>query len=316
MRRFKFILVMIFCLLAGSGVMSAQNDWDSVLDRYESITAQCKELRDKAAAGEPVSQKSVTALFGELSRLRNTLQQASGKMTTAQRERFRTIRESYEGGKILRSALRQTQDGAQNDTPVILSEAEGAAKDLSKAGGVAKDLSAAPVAYQGFGRQPWNIVALASFGDVVGYGLHVTYLSGRWGGCFSFRTNFVSQLYAYDVLSDGTTGGETGFEAKGDQRIGELSASAGVVRSVTPWLNLYAGAGYGSSTLCWNDIHGAWAKVKDYSGSGLMLDGGALLHVGRLSLLGGVSWLTARPEAGPFKPVFSLGAGISFHGHP
>ena len=234
----------------------------------------------------------------------------------------------------------------RNDTPVILSEAEGVAKDLSKAGGVAKDLSkaggvakdlskangaakdlskaegvakdlsAAPVAYQGFGRQPWNIVALASFGDVVGYGLHVTYLSGRWGGCFSFRTNFVSQLYAYDVLSDGTTGGETGFEAKGDQRIGELSASAGVVRSVTPWLNLYAGAGYGSSTLCWNDIHGTWAKVKDYSGSGLMLDGGAVLHLGRLSLLGGVSWLTARPEAGPFKPVFSLGAGISFHGHP
>ena len=380
MRRFKFILVMIFCLLAGSGVMSAQNDWDSVLDRYESITAQCKELRDKAAAGGPVSQKSVTALFGELSRLRNTLQQASGKMTKAQRERFRAIRESYEGGKILRSALRQAQGSAQNDNRVILSEAEGVAKDLSKAngaakdlskangaakdlndepvlrmarvpieplpkgkeilrfaqndtpvilsgaggaakdlfgaGGAAKDLSAAPVAYQGFGRQHWNIIALASFGDVVGYGLHASYLSGRWGGYVSLRTNFVSQLYAYDVLSDGTTVRETGFEAKGDQRIGEFSASAGVVRSVTPWLDLYAGAGYGSSTLCWNDIHGAWAKVKDYSGSGLMLDGGALLHVGRLSLLGGVSWLTARPEAGPFKPVFSLGAGISFHGHP
>lgn len=354
---------MVFCLLAGSGVMSAQNDWDSVLDRYESITAQCKELRDKAAAGEPVSQKSVTALFGKLGRLRNTLQQASGRMTPAQRERFRAIRESYDGEKNLRSAqndkelrqngkpvilsgaegrgpggiekvakayndgpvlkvarvpieplpivdgreifrfaLRQSQGSAQNDILVILSAAEGAAKDLS----------AAPVAYQGFGRQPWDIVALASFGDVVGYGLHVSYLPGRWGGYVSLRTNLKSQLYAYDILSDGTTGGDAVFEAKGGQRIGEYSAAAGVVRSVTPWLDLYAGLGYGSSTLCWNDSLGAWAKVKDYSGAGLLLDGGAVFHVGRLSLLGGVSWLSARPEAGPFKPVFSFGAGFAF----
>ncbi len=34
--------------------MSAQNDWDSVLDRYESITARCKELRYKDAARVPV----------------------------------------------------------------------------------------------------------------------------------------------------------------------------------------------------------------------------------------------------------------------
>ena len=135
---------------------------------------------------------------------------------------------------------------------------------------------------------------------------------GQWGGYVSLRTNLKSQLYAYDILSDGTTGGEARFEAKGGQRIGEYSAAAGVVRTVTPWIDLYVGAGYGSSTLCWNDIHGAWAKVRDYSAAGLLLDGGAVFHLGKISLLGGVSYLTARPESGPFKPVFSIGAGIGF----
>ena len=146
----------------------------------------------------------------------------------------------------------------------------------------------------------------------INYGFHASYAPDRWGGYVSVRTNFVSQLYAYDILSDGTTGGEERFEAKGGQRIGEYSAAAGVVRTVTPWLELYAGAGYGSSTLCWNDIHGAWAKVRDYSAAGLLLDGGAVFHLGKISLLGGVSYLTARPESGPFKPVFSIGAGIGF----
>ncbi len=344
----KYMFLECLCMLVAGTASLAQTNWDSVLDRYESITVQCKSLRDKAAAGEVVSQKSVTALFGELGRLRNMLQQSSGKMSKIQRERFDAIRESYEGKKIPRSDLRQAQDGAQNlsgtakeaafnEVPVskvmrehieplpkgreilrfALRQAQGSAQNdipviLSGAEGAAKDLSTAPVAYQGSGRQPWDIVALASFGDVVGYGLHVSYLPGRWGGYVSLRTNLKSQLYAYDILSDGTTGGDAVFEAKGGQRIGEYSAAAGVVRSVTPWLDLYAGFGYGSSTLCWNDIHGAWAKVKDYSGAGLLLDGGAVFHVGRLSLLGGVSWLSARPEAGPFKPVFSAGVGIGF----
>ena len=97
MNSFRHIFIAFLCLLAASSVAQAQNDWDSVLDRYEKITLQCMSLRDKAAAGERVSQKSVTELFGELNRLRNSLQQASGKMTAKQRERFRRVRESYDG---------------------------------------------------------------------------------------------------------------------------------------------------------------------------------------------------------------------------
>ncbi len=312
---FRYISLVCLCLFAVRTASLAQTNWNSVLDRYESITAQCKALRDKAAAGEPVSQKSVTTLFGELGRLRNMLQQSSGKMSKAQRDRFERIRRSYDGsvpagepqrpvgepvgeprrsvgepveppatndepafrlaqakfeplpavdgGKILRFVLRQAQDGAQNDNrsslrtdnPVILSEAKGETKDL-------------PV-------KRINILPTLSFGDTRQGGLFLAMTRGQWGGYVSLRTNFKSQLYAFDILSDGTTGGEARFEAKGGQRIGEYSAAAGVVRTVTPWMDLYAGAGYGSSTLCWNDIHGAWVKVRDYSAAGLLLDGGS-----------------------------------------
>ena len=346
-----FTLILVFCLFASSGVASAQNDWDSVLDRYESITAQCKALRDKVASGEPVSQKSVTSLFGELGRLRNMLQQSSGKMTKAQRDRFERIRRSYDGsvpagalqrpvgehqrpaGEPLRPVGEPVEPPATTDGPV-LRLARVKIEPLPK---VVHLLTLAPATMlspfdnalgprpvgepveppalrqaQGPGRKSWDIIALATFGDAINYGLHASYVPGRWGGYFSLRTNLKSQLYAYDILSDGTTGGEARFEAKGGQRLGEYSASAGVVRTVTPWMDLYAGAGYGSSTLCWNDIHGAWAKVRDYSAAGLLLDGGAVFHVGKFSLLGGVSYLTARPEAGPFMPVFTLGAGIRF----
>ena len=249
---FRYISLVCLCLFAVRTASLAQTNWNSVLDRYESITAQCKALRDKAAAGEPVSQKSVTTLFGELGRLRNMLQQSSGKMSKAQRDRFERIRRSYDGsvpagepqrpagepqrpagepaeppatndepafrlaqakfeplpavdgGKILRSVLRQAQDGAQNDNRTTLREAKGETKDLSKrAKGETKDLPVKRI----------NILPTLSFGDTRQGGLFLAMTRGQWGGYVSLRTNFKSQLYAFDILSDGTTGGKARFEA-------------------------------------------------------------------------------------------------------
>jgi|GEM_PF-361512 len=376
MNSFRHIFIAFLCLLAASSVAQAQNDWDSVLDRYEKITLQCMSLRDKAAAGERVSQKSVTELFGELNRLRNSLQQASGKMTAKQRERFRRVRESYDGKmdgqdgalrlrsgtvesrsgtvdrntaeasshqpvgersrtavgeqsripvgersrtagrsmveplpkvegwpvglEILRSAQNdilsksslgsaQNDNLSRNDTPVILNGAAGGVKDLI-----------------------FNAIPTLSIGDTRQGGIFLSLSRGRLGGYLSARTNFVSQLYAYECLSDGTTPGPDTFKGKGGQRIGEYSLSAGAVINALPWLSVFSGAGFGSSTLCWNDSLDAWARVKDYSASGLQVEGGVVFHLRNLSLLGGVSWLTARPTSGPFMPVFTIGAGIRF----
>ena len=381
MNSFRHIFIAFLCLLVASSVAHAQNDWDSVLDRYEKIALQCMSLRDKAAAGERVSQKSVTELFGELNRLRTSLQQASGKMTAKQRERFRRVRESYDGKmdgqdgalrlrsgtvespsgtvesrsgtvegrsgtvesrsgaaerntdeasshqpvgersrttgnsmveplpkvegwpvmpEILRSAQNDTlsisslgfaQNASllRNDTPVILNGAVGGVKDLT-----------------------FNAIPTLSIGDTRQGGIFLSLSRGRLGGYLSARTNFVSQLYAYECLSDGTTPGPETFKGKGGQRIGEYSLSAGAEINALPWLSIFSGAGFGSSTLCWNDSLDAWARVKDYSASGLQVEGGVVFHLRNLSLLGGVSWLTARPTSGPFMPVFTLGAGIRF----
>ena len=278
MNSFRHIFIAFLCLLAASSVAQAQNDWDSVLDRYEKITLQCILLRDKAAAGEKVSQKSVTELFGELNRLRNSLQQASGKMTAKQRERFRRVRELYDGkmggqdGALrLRSGTVENRSGTvesrsgavgstsgigenrsgtvgstsgtgerntaeasshqpvgersrtagrimveplpkvegwpvglamtgeeilryaqndnllRNDTPVILPGAAGGVKDLI-----------------------FNAIPTLSIGDTRQGGLFLSLSPGRLGGYLSARTNFVSQLYAYECLSDGTTPGPHG----------------------------------------------------------------------------------------------------------
>ncbi len=402
MNSFRHIFIAFLCLLAASSVAQAQNDWDSVLDRYEKITLQCILLRDKAAAGEKVSQKSVTELFGELNRLRNSLQQASGKMTAKQRERFRRVRELYDGkmagqdgalrlrsgtgesrsgtvesrsgtgenrsgtvgstsgtgekntaeasshqpvgersrttvdeqsripvgersrtaGRIMveplpkvegcpvgpamtgEEILRYAQNDSlsisslgyaqndnllRNDTPVILNGAAGGVKDLI-----------------------FNAIPTLSIGDTRQGGLFLSLSPGRLGGYLSARANFVSQLYAYECLSDGTTPGPETFKGNGGQRIGEYSLSAGAVINAAPWLDVFAGAGFGSSTLCWSDFQGAWARVKDYSASGLQVEGGLILHYRQFSLLGGVSWLTARPSSGPFMPVFTIGTGFRF----
>lgn len=396
MNSFRHIFIAFLCLLAASSVAQAQNDWDSVLDRYEKITLQCILLRDKAAAGEKVSQKSVTELFGELNRLRNSLQQASGKMTAKQRERFRRVRELYDGkmggqdGALrLRSGTVESRSGTGENRSGTVESRSGAVENRSGTVGstsgtgekktaessshqpvgersrtavdeqsripvgersrtagrimveplpkvegwpaIMKDIPKAEVDVLDPQARPnsaigtiektgtlagkhliFNAIPTLSIGDTRQGGLFLSLSPGRLGGYLSARANFVSQLYAYECLSDGTTPGPEAFKGNGGQRIGEYSLSAGAVINAAPWLDVFAGAGFGSSTLCWSDFQGAWARVKDYSASGLQVEGGVVFHLRNLSLLGGVSWLTARPSSGPFMPVFTIGTGFRF----
>ena len=313
MNSFRHIFIVFLCLLAASNVAQAQNDWDSVLDRYEAITARCVELRAKVAAGEKVSQKSVTELFGELNRLRNSLQQASGKMTAKQRERFRRVRESYDGkmdgqdgalrlrsgtvenrsGTVDRSTAEasshqpvgersRTAVGEQNRIPVsersrtagrsmveplpkvegwpvgleILRSAQNDILSKSSLGSAQNDnlsRNNTPVILNGAAGGVkdliFNAIPTLSIGDTRQGGIFLSLSRGRLGGYLSARTNFVSQLYAYECLSDGTTPGPEAFKGNGGQRIGEYSLSAGAVINALPWLSVFSGAGLGSSTL-------------------------------------------------------------------
>ena len=74
-------------------------DFDVVLDRYEYICERCLELRGRVSAGEAVPQKTIVSLMEELGKLRSSLQETSGKMTSAQRSRFERIKNSYRFGR-------------------------------------------------------------------------------------------------------------------------------------------------------------------------------------------------------------------------
>ena len=40
-------------------------------------------------------------------------------------------------------------------------------------------------------------------------------------------------------------------------------------------------------------------------------EGGTIVHLGNISLLAGLSWLTARPATGPCAPAINLGVGFN-----
>lgn len=99
---------------AGGFPMSAQTDWDKVLDRYEALCDQCIDLKLRAESGEKVSGAEFSRLIGNLNNLRKLLREDSGSMSPAQRSRFSRIRDRYSNvfGKGSRTKVRVNADEA------------------------------------------------------------------------------------------------------------------------------------------------------------------------------------------------------------
>lgn len=73
-----------------------------------------------------------------------------------------------------------------------------------------------------------------------------------------------------------------------------------------PWLISYAGAGYGSSGLFWQDLNGTWMNVSDISVKGPEFEAGGIFHLGIFGLSLGASTTC-------FKHVeFKAGLGFVF----
>ena len=70
--------------------------WNSVLDRYDDFCISCIEAVKLVKAGGKVPEQYVNNLMDKGSAIKSLLQEASGKMTAAQNERFRKITERYE----------------------------------------------------------------------------------------------------------------------------------------------------------------------------------------------------------------------------
>lgn len=140
---------------------------------------------------------------------------------------------------------------------------------------------------------PLEVGAMAVY-RVDGLGVYASYMSS-FGGVSS----------SYECKSDGSTSFGY-FWASGKEKKAAMSLSAGAVLPVYGPVEVYAGAGYGKYTLCWEDTSGGWAKVTDKSHSGLFCEGGVIISFDRFSFsagMGSVSFKTLIPI---------IGLGVSF----
>ena len=350
MRRLGIILMLIL-LLAGSISVHAQDKWDNVLDRYEQICNQCKDLRARMLAGESVSDRSVTSLLGELNRLRSELQQASGSMTTAQKARFDAIRNSYNtgNGKAAGHSATKTDSPAGNKTATVEQKTKHSGKrpetkstprtarllfDSIASGtpivaptlrmptsNTASFIPCEPlevdtiVSVQTSATYPsstrFSIIPLFSYDGLPSAGLFAALGVSGWGGYISARSNFISNTYAYDCFSSGFIPGGGFFWGNGISSVSEWSVAAGIIKGLHPIIDTYLGVGYGTSILRWQDATTSWVRVRDASSAGVMIDGGIIINIDRIRLLAGCSWLTASPATGHCTPAINIGLGLS-----
>lgn len=132
-----------------------------------------------------------------------------------------------------------------------------------------------------------SVSAVAMFPEYSG-GLMVAWEKYRFGAYVKAVSNFRDSGSSYDCLSDGTTA-EGYIWTSGRSRVSRLCVTAGLVFRTCPWLNLYAGAGYGDRTLLWEDSSQNWAKVSDRSYRGVAADLGLQLRLWRFRIGAGIS---------------------------
>jgi hypothetical protein len=134
-----------------------------------------------------------------------------------------------------------------------------------------------------------DILALYGHGTASSFGLMAAGAYKHWGVWIAWRSNFTPTGASYDITGDGRTASGK-FWGNGQSRFGVWSVSGGPLWSPLPWLGFYAGAGYTREELDWQDAQGAWARVRDYSLSGVAAEAGALLRWRHLSFSLGCSW--------------------------
>lgn len=123
------------------------------------------------------------------------------------------------------------------------------------------------------------VFAVAAFPEYSG-GLMLGWETYRFGAYVKAVSNFTPWASAYSCLSDGTADGGY-IWTTGRSRVSRLSVTSGMLYRPCGWLVLYAGAGYGSRTLLWEDSAHEWARVSDRSCKGTAADIGLYFRIRR-----------------------------------
>lgn len=315
LRHILLCLSLTFCLGVKAFAIPQGDNYDKALDKYAYICDRCVEMRAKVESGQSIQMESLGALLAELSSLRKTLSNASGKMSAAQAERFEAIKAKYmQGMKAL---------GKKSDRPVFSSVQR--IKPISEPVEVAtmahpkvsfrQDRCPEPQAQRPErqsrhqemqvkqserqtqhpkGKTPrpkeglkLTLLADAGIFPIPSYGAMAVMTLRGVGVYANYRSDFRKNEYSYTCTSEGDT--EYGrIWATGESRVSHTVATAGLAMWTSRRFGVYAGAGLSSSTRCWEDISGEWAKVEDKSYRGVAADGGILLTFKPMALSVGV----------------------------
>ena len=92
----------------------------------------------------------------------------------------------------------------------------------------------------------------------------------------------------------------------GNASVSYLHTSAGVRKNFGKWFGITGGAGYGRKVVLWEDLSGEWAKVKDLSTSGVLLECGVIFDAGPVEIQAGISTVSFRTVS------LEFGAGFLF----
>ncbi len=280
---------MLFLLLPAA--LGAQElKWDAALGQYQRICDECIMLRMRAVSGEAIEASELTSVLARLASLKQTLQDARGQMTPAQRLRYEAIRLRYE------EVFGQT-------APVRMSRLESVPALLTDA------LRQCPSTGLSFKEMPPRVpkphaglVLFAGVPDIY-YGAMATVSGLRFGGFVKASASIPFIKPAYECFSDGTT--PSGYIwTSGKESVSRWAVTAGATISVSRNFAIYAGAGYGKRDVLWQDVSNRWATVSDLGIHGLVADGGIIVSVKKLNFMAGVSSFGFR--------AFSAEAGIGY----
>lgn len=287
LRHILLCLSLTFCLGVKAFAIPQGDNYDKALDKYAYICDRCVEMRAKVESGQSIQMESLGALLAELSSLRKTLSNASGKMSAAQAARFEAIKAKYMQGmrafgkRPARPSLGSIQRINPVTEPVEVTLIEMPERSLRLA---QRPEGQAKRPKEGF---KFALLADAGIFPIPSYGAMAVMTLRGVGAYANYRSDFRKNEYSYTCTSEGDT--EYGrIWATGESRVSHTVATAGLAVWTSRRFGFYAGAGLSSSTRCWEDISGEWAKVEDKSYRGVAADGGILLTFKPMALSVGV----------------------------
>lgn len=292
------VLLSAFCL-KGQTTDGGMQDKDALLNQYELTCGRCLELRTTVNSGGQVSRKEASGLIDSFVSMNSRIKASSESLTPAQHTRFEAVNRWFSTGE--RPLVLDHEDLARIRERRSRAEAMYLIGPMSYYPAAAPEDIGEPVLTEDRTRVRTYVLATVSLPHP-SYGAMIGLRYRHWGGYARFHSNFLSAEHEYTCLADGTLEEGGSLWPGGNTLRSKLAATAGVLYGPMEWLSIYAGAGYGSDILYWDDIDGNWVNVSDCSFKGPALEAGILTSWKFLTVGAGVSAISFR----------TLSADISF----